>query len=199
MNPEINFNQLWKEQNIVSFDKDLVFQKINLDIKEKSRRKISTILLLLTTALLLSFIWFFISPVFLITKIGFTFCIFSITSFLFLYFKSFKLLVSIAEINSNRIFIQRLNHWHKIEKQLGSLFIDIYLISLFVGVILGMYEFVFKMPSSAKFIIYLSIVIWFILIWFIVRPGIVKIQNEEMSKLIDEMNKITRQIVDSEI
>ncbi len=193
-NKNIDLKKLWNAKNVEQPAMNEMISKIE-SYKKKSRIEIivANILLLFTTSIIL-LIWFSFKPQFATTKIGIILTIIAMTIFVFSYNQSWRFYNKINLAENNQIYLANLLDIKNKQQHLHKTILNIYFIFLSIGIALYLFEFTSKMDSHWAVLTYSLTGLWFIIVWFFVRPKQIKKQQKKLNDLITKIEDIQKQL-----
>jgi len=193
MNNDTNLNELWSRQTTKPPQMDELLSKF-AKIKRKNLTKlIAANILMFATIAFIIFIWLYFEPKLNTTKIGIVLTILGILVYLFVYNKLIPYLRKINENQSNREFLKAVIKLKEQQKFLQTKMLQIYFITLTVGLCLYLYEYVSLMPFPWSVFAYAVTLVWIGFNWFYLRPRVVGKERDKLNGIIKKFESISRQ------
>lgn len=194
MNANIDFKDLWKQQESKPPQMDDLLSKVKTYRNAGFKRLLITNALLLATVVVIAFIWYYFQPQLLSTKIGMVLSILAMLIFLLAYNKLFGSYKTLSQTKSNTDYLEDLIRLKNKEKHMQTTMMKLYFILLSLGICLYLYEYVLLMSPVLGISIYAITLAWFIFNWVYLRPRIVKKQEEKIDSLITTFKRINDQL-----
>ena len=193
MNIDTNLNELWSRQTIKPPQMDELLSKF-AKIKRKNLTKLIAInILMFATIAFIIFIWLYFEPKLITTKIGIVLTILGILVYLFVYNKLIPYLRKVDESQSNSEFLKSVIKLKEKQKFLQTKMLQIYFITLTVGLCLYLYEYVSLMPFPWSIFAYVVTLVWIGFNWFYLRPRVVEKERGKLNGIIKKFESISRQ------
>lgn len=193
MNNETNLNELWSRQTTKPPQMDELLSKF-AKIKRKNLTKLIAVnILMFATIAFIIFIWLYFEPKLITTKIGIVLTILGILVYLFVYNKLIPYLRKIDENQSNSEFLKTVIKLKEKQKFLQTKMLQIYFITLTVGLCLYLYEYVSLMPFPWSIFAYVVTLLWIGFNWFYLRPRVVGKERDKLNGIIKKFESISRQ------
>jgi len=193
-NNNIDFKDLWKQQSVNQPDMNALLSKVRHFKKLSLRKLILTNVLLIVTAVFISFVWYRYQPEFISTKIGIVLMIAAMAFYLLVYNKLFGAYKEIDSTKSNAEYLQKLIEIKTRQKFLQSTVQSLYFLVLGAGLGLYMYEYTSQMTLFWGVFSYGVVLFWFGLSWFYFRPKQIKKENEKINSLIVKFEEFNKQL-----
>lgn len=193
MNNDTNLNELWSRQTTKPPQMDELLSKFD-KIKRKNLIKLVAInILMFATIAFIIFIWLYFEPKLITTKIGIVLTLFGIIVYLFVYNQLIPYLRKINENQSNSEFLKAVIKLKEQQKFLQTKMLQIYFITLTVGLCLYLYEYVSLMPFPWSIFAYAVTLIWIGFNWFYLRPRVVGKERDKLDGIIKKFESISQQ------
>ena len=193
MNNETNLNELWSRQTTKPPQMDELLSKF-AKIKRKNLTKLIAVnILMFATIAFIIFIWLYFEPRLITTKIGIVLSILGILVYLFVYNKLIPYLRKIDENQGNSEFLKAVIKLKEQQKFLQTNMLQIYFITLTVGLCLYLYEYVSLMPFPWSIFAYVVTLVWIGFNWFYLRPRVVGKERDKLNGIIKKFESISRQ------
>lgn len=194
MEDNIDLKNIWHQQKYDHPNLEKTIRELK-QYKSKSLRKtLIGNLLLITTVVLLGFLWYYLPEMFITSKIGLSLIFFAIVIFLFYFNKLTKAIKRVDTSDSNRDYLKNLNDLLSRQKFIQTNVMSLYFILLSVGLCLYLYEYTLLMNSIWSITTYAITLIWIAINWFYLRPKMVRKQESKINGLIKKFKDISRQI-----
>lgn len=194
MNDNIDFKALWNQQASTPPPVQTLISLAQEFRKKKRNQLIGLNLLLILTCLFIVGIWIYFEPQFISTKIGISLSI--LAMLLFVVFQN-ALLPFLKKENAsldNQAYLSLLLDIKKQQIFLQTKVIKGYFLLLFLGISLYSFEYVSKMPFALGLLFYVGTFTWVAFNWFYLRPRIIKKQNLELNRLIEQFEQLNTQL-----
>lgn len=197
MATNIDFKNIWKQQTSSKPNIEELLGKLKKFRNQNLRRLIFANIALITTSLLIIFIWYRYQPQMITTKIGIVLVILAMVIFLFAYNKMFMVFYKIDQTQSNNEYLQSLYVVKSKQKFMQTTILNFYFIMLFLGICFYMYEYTSRMTFSSGFLAYAVTLAWIAFNWFYLRPKTIKKQEGKLNELINKFEEINNQLKES--
>lgn len=194
MSANIDFKNLWKQQESEQPQLDNLLLKLKSYRNAGFKRLLITNSLLMATVLGIAFIWYYFQPQLVTTKLGIVLSITAMLIFLLAYnelYGSYKIL---SQSKSNMNYLNDLIRLKAKEKHIQTTMMKLYFILLSLGICLYLYEYVRLMSPFMGVSIYAVTLAWLIFNWVYLRPRIVKKQEEKIDTLIESFKRLNAQL-----
>mgnify|MGYP000409795432 CR=1 FL=1 len=197
METNIDLKDIWNKQKVASPEVEFVYAEAN-KLKNKSFLKLILVnFTLLITMSFVGFIWYYYQPEMLSTKIGIVVCILAMLVFLLPFNKQISLLTKRDTEPNSKEYLQQLIKLKEMQVFQQTTMLNSYFIMLSLGIGLYLFEYVSKMPITWGVICYaVTIVVWFVINWFYIRPKTIARQNKKLNQLLLEFEKLNHQMMD---
>jgi hypothetical protein len=194
MATNIDFKNIWKQQTSNRPNMEELLGKLKKFRNQNLRRLIFANIGLITTSLLILFIWYRYQPQMITTKIGIVLVVLGMAIFLFAYNKMFMVFYKIDQTQSNNEYLQSLYTVKSKQKLMQTTILNLYFIMLFLGICLYMYEYTSRMTLSSGILAYAVTLAWIAFNWLYLRPRTIKKQQEKLDELINKFEEINHQL-----
>lgn len=191
--PDINFNQLWKEQTIPVCSSEAFLESIKNYQSKKVRSVVFLNLCFISTTIIILSIWIYFQPEKVTTKIGIILTILAILMSIFFGNKSLRSYKKLDKLQSNEAFLNLILDVKRQEQILQTRVLTIYFILLSTGIALYMIEYVMKMNKLSAVLSYAVFTIWISLNWFVFRPRAIRKSNKKTEALIKQFKQLKSQ------
>lgn len=193
MNNDVNLKELWSKQTA----KQPHIEELLLNfakIKKKTLTKLIAInFVMVATIAFIIFIWFYFEPKLITTKIGIVLTILGITVHLFFYNQLIPYLSKSNENQSNNGFLKEIMKLKEQQKFLQTKMLQIYFITLTLGLCLYLYEYVLLISFPWSIFAYAATLIWIGFNWFYLRPRAVGKERDRLDRIINKFKNISQQ------
>ena len=197
MATNIDFKNIWKQQTSSKPNLEELLGKLKKFRNQNLRRLIFANIGLITTSLLIIFIWYHYQPQMITTKIGIVLVILAMVMFLFAYNKMFMVFYKIDQTQSNNEYLQSLYVVKSKKKFMQTTILNLYFIMLFLGICFYMYEYTSRMTLGSGILAYAVTFAWIAFNWFYLRPRTIKKQEGKLNELINKFEEINNQLKES--
>jgi len=197
MATNIDFKNIWKQQTSNKPNMEELLGKLKKFRNQNLRRLIFSNIGLITTSLLILFIWYRYQPEMITTKIGIVLVVLGMAIFLFAYNKMFMVFYKIDQTQSNNEYLQSLYVVKSKQKFMQTTILNLYFIMLFLGICFYMYEYTSRMTLGSGILAYAVTLAWIAFNWFYLRPRTIKKQQGKLDELINKFEEINNQLKES--
>lgn len=197
MDSNIDFKNIWKQQTSNKPNLEELIGKLKKFRNQNLRKLILANIGLITTSLLIIYIWYRFQPQMITTKIGIVLVILAMVMFLFAYNKMFMVFYKIDQTQSNNEYLQSLYVVKSKQKLMQTTVLNLYFIMLFLGICFYMYEYTSRMTIGSGILTYSVTLAWIAFNWFYLRPKTIKKQQGKLDELINKFEEINNQLKDS--
>jgi uncharacterized coiled-coil protein SlyX len=197
MDSNIDFKNIWKQQTSNKPNLEELIGKLKKFRNQNLRKLILANIGLITTSLLIIYIWYRFQPQMITTKIGIVLVILAMVIFLFAYNKMFMVFYKIDQTQSNNEYLQSLYVVKSKQKFMQTTILNLYFIMLFLGICFYMYEYTSRMTVGAAILTYTVTLAWIAFNWFYLRPKTIKKQQGKLDELINKFEEINNQLKES--
>jgi len=193
MSNDTNLKELWSKQTAEPPQIEELLSNFGKIKKKDLTTLIAVNFLMAATIGFIVFIWFYFEPKLITTKIGMVLTILGIAVYLFFYNQLIPYLRKIDENQSNSGFLKAVIKLKEEQKFLQTKMLQIYFITLTVGLCLYLYEYVSLIPFPWSIFAYTVTLIWIGFNWFYLRPRVVAKQQNKLDGIIKKFEYIKRQ------
>lgn len=193
-NSNIDFTAIWKQQKVVQPNIVELQNKLNQFKKNNLKKIIASNILLITTVVLIIFIWYKYQPLYLTTKIGIVLVIFAMTIFLLVYNKQFSSFNKIDETQTTGNYLKSLIELKTKQKYIQTTMLSMYFIMLSLGIGLYLYEYTLMMSMFWAIFAYGITFTWISFNWFYIRPKTIKKQQAKLDELISNFEAVNKDL-----
>ena len=193
MNNDSNLNELWSKQTTKPPQIAELLSKF-AKIKRKNLIKLIAVnILMFATIAFIIFIWVYFEPKLITTKIGIVLTLLGILFYLIVYNQLIPYFKKINENQSNSEFLRAVIKLKEQQKFLQTRMLQIYFITLTLGLCLYLYEYVSEMPYPWSIFAYVATLVWIGFNWFYLRPRIVGKERDKLDGIIKKFENMSRQ------
>ncbi|MEO7313796.1 MAG: hypothetical protein ABIW47_01325 [Ginsengibacter sp.] len=190
MENNINLKDLWNTQPVPEVDQSALLKRVQKH-KAAGLKKIFLLNgLLLGTILFVVFISIYFKPQLWTTKLGIFLTILPMVIALLFQNRMIPLYKKTDEEQSNADYLDNLLKIKSKEKTIQTTIMSVYFFLLSAGISLYMYEYTLLMPGVWALIAYGIVSIWIGFNWFVLRPKVIKKNQEKTDELIRQFEKI---------
>ncbi|WP_426481631.1 hypothetical protein [Chryseobacterium sp. R2ACT005] len=194
MDTNINFKNIWKQQTSNKPNLEELLGKLRKFRNQNLRKLILANIALITTSLIIIYIWYRFQPQMITTKIGIVLVILAMVMFLFAYNKMFMVFYKIDQTQSNNEYLQSLYAVKRKQKFMQTTIFNLYFIMLSLGICFYMYEYTSIMTLGSGMLAYVVTFAWIAFNWFYLRPKTIKKQQGKLNELINKFEEINNQL-----
>ena len=194
MNANIDFKNIWHQQEVAPPNIEEVLSKIRKFKKAGLRQLLVINVFLIITAALITFIWIYFQPKLISTKIGIVMVILAMFIFIMAYNQLFKFYKASSGAKSNSEYLKDFIILKRKQKFLQTTMMQLYFMLLSLGIGLYLFEYVRLMPLIWGILTYVLTFAWLAFNWFYLRPKIIKKQQAELESYIVTLERITQQL-----
>lgn len=190
MENNINLKELWNNQSVPEANSSDLLKRVDKH-KAAGLKKIFLLNgLLLATIAFVMLIWINFKPQLLTTKIGIILCILPMVIAFVFQNRILPLYKKSDEGQSNAEYLENLLKIKMEEGRIQTTIMTLYFILLSAGIALYMYEYTSYMPLGWRIFSYSIVVLWIGFNWFVLRPKVIKKNQEKTDELIRQLEKI---------
>lgn len=197
MDTNIDFKNIWKQQTSNKPNLEELLGKLKKFRNQNLRKLILANVALVTTSILIAFIWYIYQPQMITTKIGIVLVILAMAIFLLAYNKMFMVFYKIDQTQTNSEYLQSLYVVKSKQKWIETTILNLYFMMLFLGICLYMYEYTSRMSFGFGILTYAITWAWIAFNWFYLRPRTIKKQQRKLNELINKFEEINNQLKES--
>jgi membrane protein YdbS with pleckstrin-like domain len=193
---KIDFKKIWDVQKDNNMDLSQLRKKIERMQRLNTIKNLLTSLLLLLTILIIGYIAYLFYPQLIIPKIGLLLILLSIIFLIIILNKNLFPFLSnrIIQEKSNKDYLKFLLYFKEKQKFIQTRILNYYFITLFMGVLFFMYEFVNQIKLIWFVIAYTITILWIMAVYLIIRPRIINKQNNAIDEIIKKAKAIKYQL-----
>ncbi|TXI97538.1 MAG: hypothetical protein E6Q35_05915 [Chryseobacterium cucumeris] len=197
MDTNIDFKNIWKQQTSNKPNLEELLGKLKKFRNQNLRKLILANVALVTTSILIAFIWYIYQPQMITTKIGIVLVILAMVIFLLAYNKMFMIFYKIDQTQTNSEYLQSLYVVKSKQKWIETTILNLYFMMLFLGICLYMYEYTSRISFGFGILTYVITCAWIAFNWFYLRPRTIKKQQRKLNELINKFEEINNQLKES--
>lgn len=194
MNSEINFKELWSQQQTALPDTTNIYKLATLYKKKKLYHLLLSNVLFLSISIFIGLGWIYFQPQLLSTKIGTSFIILSMLFYIGINNTLLPLLTKENDNLSNNEYLKNLLSIKKKRLFLQTTVLNLYYLCISTGIGLYMYEYAIQLELKWFVTIYLITLLWIGINWIYLRPKAIKKQQQDTTNVIEQFQKINSQI-----
>jgi len=190
----INFQDIWNKKNTEIPNIQEI--KSTAD-KYKKKQLFSTICQLLSltaTAVMIIVIWNMIDFKMMTTSLGIVLILVALALYIYLYSQNINVIRKINPSISNQEYLASLKKLQQQQLYMQTKGISIYYVLLTTGFAFYFYEFALRMSTLGALLAYGLTFLWLAIAWFFLRPRQIKKQNAKISKVIDSLEMIEKDL-----
>ena len=193
MDSKLNFDDLWAKQTVNRPQMEELFSKLSKIRRKNLTKLIFVNILMVATIASIIFIWLYFEPRLITTKIGIVLTISGIIIYLFVYNLLLPHLLKIDENLSNSEFLKAIVQLKERQRFLHTTMLQIYFITLTLGISLYLYEYVSQLTFPWTVFAYPATLVWIGFNWFYLRPKVIGKEQDKLNGIIEEFENISRQ------
>ena len=193
MDSKLNFDDLWAKQTVSPPQMEELFSKLSKLRRKNLTKLIFVNILMVATIAFIIFIWLYYEPGLITTKIGIVLTISGIIIYLFVYNLLLPHLLKIDENLSNSEFLKAIVQLKERQKFLHTTMLQIYFITLTLGISLYLYEYVSQLTFPWTIFAYAATLVWIGFNWFYLRPKVIRKEQDKLNGIIKKFENISRQ------
>jgi len=190
----INFQDIWNKKNAEIPN----IQEIKLTADKYKNKQLTNIichiLSLSVTAVMIIFIWNVIDFKMFTTTLGIILILIALALYIYLFSQNVNVIRTINPSITNQEYLATLKKLQKQQLYMQTKGISIYYVLLTIGFAFYFYEFALRMSTLGASLAYGLTFLWLAVAWFFLRPRQIKKQNEKISKVIDSLELIEKDL-----
>jgi len=195
MENNIDLKKIWNQQNIETPKMETLYANAN-KLKRKNFLKLILInITFLLTIIFIGFIWYYYQPKLVTTKIGIILTILAMIIFILPFNRQFSLLTKNKTGLNSKEYLQQLIKLKEKQMFQQTTMLNIYFITLSLGIGLYIFEYTSKMTITQQLITYTILIIWIAINWFYLRPKAITKQNKKINDLLVEFKRLNHQMI----
>lgn len=190
----INFQDIWNKKNAEIPNIQEIKSTADKYKKKQLRFTICHILSLSVTAVMIIFIWNVIDFTMFTTSLGIILILIALAMYIYLVSENINVIRKINPSISNQEYLASLKKLQKQQLYMQTKGISIYYVLLTAGFAFYFYEFALRMSTLGGTLAYGLTFLWLAIAWFFLRPRQIRKQNAKISKVIDSLELIEKNL-----
>lgn len=190
----INFQDIWNKKNTDIPNIQEIKSSADKYKKKQLNNTVCHILSLSVTAVMIIFIWNVIDFKMFTTSLGIILILIALAMYIYLVSENINVIRKINPSISNQEYLASLKKLQHQQLYMQTKGISIYYVLLTAGFAFYFYEFALRMSTLGGILAYGLTFIWLAVAWFFLRPRQIKKQNEKISKVIDSLEIIEKDL-----
>lgn len=190
----INFQDIWNKKSAEIPNIQEIKSAADQYKKKQLRFTIWHIFSLSFTAVMIIFIWNVIDFKMFTTSLGIVLILIALAMYIYLVSENINVIRKINPSISNQEYLASLKKLQKQQLYMQTKGISIYYVLLTAGFAFYFYEFALRMSTLGASLAYGLTFLWLAVAWFFLRPRQIKKQNEKISKVIDSLELIEKDL-----
>lgn len=193
MESSIDLKALWKQQAVPVVDEQALHKKITSLRRRKYKQLIWTNVTLISTSLIVFWVWFYYEPQFISTKLGIVLVVAAMVMLLVFLNKMGPLYKALdSSVDSNH-YLDALIQIQQRERFFYARIISIYFVILSLGIGLYLYEYTSRMKPEVAITTYAITLAWMAFNWFYLRPKQIKKNAQKLDTVIQQVQELKSQ------
>lgn len=190
----INFQDIWNKKSAEIPNIQEIKSTADKYKKKQLRFTIWHIFSLSFTAVIIIFIWNVIDFKMFTTSLGIVLILIALAMYIYLVSENINVIRKINPSISNQEYLASLKKLQHQQLYMQTKGISIYYVLLTAGFAFYFYEFALRMSTLGASLAYGLTFLWLAIAWFFLRPRQIKKQNEKISKVIDSLELIEKDL-----
>ena len=190
----INFQDIWNKKSADIPNIQEIKSAADQYKKKQLRFTIWHIFSLSFTAVMIIFIWNMIDFKMFTTSLGIILILIALAMYIYLSSQNINVIRKINPSITNQEYLASLKKLQHQQIYMQTKGISIYYVLLTTGFAFYFYEFAMRMSTLGAILAYGLTFIWLAIAWFFLRPRQIKKQNEKISKVIDSLELIEKDL-----
>ncbi|KFC23689.1 hypothetical protein [Epilithonimonas lactis] len=190
----INFQDIWNKKSAEIPNIQEIKSTADKYKKKQLQSTMWHIFSLSITAVMIIFIWYVIDFKMFTTTLGIVLILVALALYIYLFSQNVNVIRTINPSISNQEYLASLKKLQKQQLYMQSKGISIYYVLLTAGFAFYFYEFALRMSTFGATLAYGLTFLWLAIAWFFLRPRQIKKQNEKISKVIDSLELIEKDL-----
>lgn len=190
----INFPDIWNKKSAEIPNIKEIKSAADQYKKKQLRFTIWHIFSLSFTAVMIIFIWNVIDFKMFTTSLGIVLILIALAMYIYLVSENINVIRKINPSISNQEYLASLKKLQKQQLYMQTKGISIYYVLLTAGFAFYFYEFALRMSTLGASLAYGLTFLWLAIAWFFLRPRQIKKQNEKISKVINSLELIEKDL-----
>ena len=196
MSTAFDLKKIWGSQRVPEPDVQALYKAVKVYRKKEAGKLIMTNLVLITTIALIVWIALHSPSEKITTPAGISIIIITIAGYLLFYNQLYPSFRKLNLSQNNKEFLNQLLIIKKKQTYIQKIIIHLYLLFLFTGIGLVMYEPASHMALTYRIIAYTATTGWMLFAWLVLCPRTVKKQNARIDPLIRQFEKLSKQLTE---
>jgi|SRR6218665_2034421 len=194
METNYNFQDIWNSKKTEVPNINEIKSKADKYRKKQLFSTICQLLSLSVTAVMIIAIWNMIDFKMFTTTLGIVLILIALALYIYLFSQNISVIRKINPSISNQEYLASLKKLQHQQIYMQTKGISIYYILLTAGFALYFYEFALRMSTLGGILAYGLTFLWLAIAWFFLRPRQIKKQNAKISKVIDSLELIEKDL-----
>lgn len=190
----INFQDIWNKKSADIPNIQEIKSAADKYRKKQLAATVCQMFCLLGTAFGIIFIWCVIDFKMLTTSLGIILILIALALYIYLYSQNINVIRKINPSISNQAYLASLKKLQHQQIYMQTKGISIYYVLLTAGFAFYFYEFALRMSTRGATMAYGLTFLWLAIAWFFLRPRQIKKQNAKISKVIDSLELIEKDL-----
>jgi len=190
----INFQDIWNKKSAEIPNIKEIKSAADQYKKKQLRFTIWHTFSLSFTAVMIIFIWNVIDFKMFTTSLGIVLILIALAMYIYLVSENINVIRKINPSISNQEYLASLKKLQHQQLYMQTKGISIYYVLLTAGFAFYFYEFALRMSTLGASLAYGLTFLWLAIAWFFLRPRQIKKQNEKISKVIDSLELIEKDL-----
>jgi len=190
----INFQDIWNKKSADIPNIQEIKSSADKYKKKQLRFTIWHIFSLSFTAVMIIFIWNVIDFKMFTTSLGIILILIALAMYIYLSSQNINVIRKINPSITNQEYLASLKKLQHQQIYMQTKGISIYYVLLTTGFAFYFYEFAMRMSTLGAILAYGLTFIWLAIAWFFLRPRQIKKQNAKISKVIDSLEWIEKDL-----
>jgi hypothetical protein len=192
MEPNYNFQDIWKQKETSTPDSQSIIKKANSYKRKQLLIDIRMLACMLLTAIGIIVIWNLIDFQLFTTRLGIILILIAIGMYAYLFSQNISVIRKINPSTSNQEYLSAIKKLEKQQSYMQTRGISIYYILLGLGFAFYFYEFALLMPLLGVVLSYGLTFLWMAVTWFFIRPKQVRKQREKIAAVINSLETLEK-------
>ena len=190
----INFQDIWNKKSADIPNIQEIKSSADKYKKKQLRFTICHILSLSVSAVMIIFIWNVIDFKMFTTSFGIVLILIALAMYIYLSSQNINVIRKINPSITNQEYLTSLKKLQHQQIYMQTKGISIYYVLLTIGFAFYFYEFALRMSTLGGILAYGLTFVWLAIAWLFLRPRQIKKQNVKISKVIDSLELIEKDL-----
>lgn len=190
----INFQDIWNKKSAEIPNIKEIKSKTENYRKKQLFCTVVQMSCLVLSAIGIIIVWNMIDFEMITTRLGFIIILAAMGMYVYLYSRNINIIRKISPSASNQEYLSALKKLQQQQLYMQTRGISIYFILLSLGFAVYFYEFVLRMSLLGGILSYGLTFFWMAINWFFIRPRQIIKQNAKISKVIDSLELIEKDL-----